>query len=176
MGVAFDAPVISARINTDMASTHKKVIVRKTGRDSISGYVSPAKFVVEGKLELLNPAGKVILVDLAEVKSVDFVRDFNEAPSTGRKTFTSRPRTEGLWVRLRFADNDILEGLMANELTQVIPEGFLITPPDTRGNTQKIFVPKSALIELNVIAVIGRPEVRKKTAEDLRQERLFTEP
>jgi len=79
-------------------------------------------------------------------------------------------------VRLRFADNDILEGLMANELTQVISEGFLITPPDTRGNTQKIFVPKSALVELNVIAVIGRPEVRKKTAEDLRQERLFTEP
>jgi len=159
-----------------MASTHKKVIVQKTGRDSISGYVSPAKFVVEGKLELLSPSGKVILIDLVEVKSVDFVRDFNEAPSVGRKTFTSRPRTEGLWVRLKFADNDVLEGLMANDLTQVIPEGYLITPPDTRGNTQKIFVPRSALVELNVLAVIGRPEARKKTAEDLRQERLFTEP
>src|SRR5258708_26870339 len=150
-----------------MASTHKKVSVRKTGRDSLSGYVSPAKFVVEGKRELLNPSGKVVLIDLAEVKIVDFVRDFREAPSTGRKTFTSRPRTEGLWVRLRFTDNDILEGLMANELTQVIPEGYLITPPDTRGNTQKIFVPKSALAELNVLAVIGPPEARIKTADDL---------
>jgi hypothetical protein len=159
-----------------MASTHKKVIVRKIGRDSISGYVSPAKFVTEGKLELLNPSGKVILIDLAEVKSVDFVRDFSDAPSLGRKTFTSRPRTEGLWVRLRFTDNDVMEGLMANELTQIIPEGFLITPPDTRGNTQKLFIPKSALVELNVLAVIGRPEARRKTAEDLRQERLFTEP
>ncbi len=79
-------------------------------------------------------------------------------------------------MRLRFTDNDILEGLMANELTQVIPEGYLITPPDTRGNTQKIFVPKSALAELNVLAVIGRPEARRKTADDLRQEKLFTEP
>ncbi|MGC2695034.1 MAG: hypothetical protein WA738_04510 [Candidatus Angelobacter sp.] len=159
-----------------MPSTHKKVIVRKMGRDSISGYVSPAHFVMEGKLELLNPSGKVVLVDLAEIKCVDFVRDFNESPTTGRKTFTTRPRTEGLWVRLNFIDNDVLEGMMANDLTQIIPEGYLITPPDTRGNTQKVFVPRTALIEMNVLAVIGRPEARKKTADDVRQEKLFIEP
>lgn len=159
-----------------MPSTHKKVIVRKMGRDSISGYVAPAHFVVEGKLELLNPSGKVVLIDLAEIKSVDFVRDFNETGASGRKTFTTRPRTEGLWVRLNFIDNDVLEGMMANDLTQVAPEGYLITPPDTRGNVQRVFVPKIALHEMNVLAVIGRPEGRKKTAEDARQERLFTEP
>jgi hypothetical protein len=146
------------------------------GRDSLSGYVSPANFVIEGKLELLNPAGKVVLIDLAEIKSVDFVRDFSDTTATGRKTFTTRPRTDGLWVRLRFIDNDVLEGLMANDLTQVISEGYLITPPDTRGNTQRIFVPKIALQELNVLAVIGRPEAHKKTAEDARQEKLFVEP
>src|SRR5947209_4362933 len=128
-----------------MPSTHKKVIVRKLGRDSLSGYVSPANFLVEGRLELLNPSGKVVLIDLLEVKSVDFVRDFNDAASSSRKTFTTRPRTEGLWVRLRFSDNDMLEGMMANDLLQSRPEGYLITPPDTRGNTQKIFVPKTAL-------------------------------
>jgi len=160
-----------------MPSTHKKVIVRKVGRDSISGYVSPAHFIVEGKLELLNPSGKVVLIDLAEVKSVDFVRDFSELGGPGRKTFTTRPRTEGLWVRLRFTDNDVLEGMMPNDLIQVAPEGYLITPPDTRGNIQRVFVPKSALEEMNVLAVIGRPESRRKpapSAEEL-QERLFTE-
>jgi hypothetical protein len=159
-----------------MPSTHKKVIVRKMGRDSISGYVAPAHFVLEGKLELLNPSGKVVLIDLAEIKSVDFVRDFSDTATAGRKTFTSRPRTEGLWVRLKFIDNDVLEGLMANDLTQVVAEGYLITPPDTRGNTQRVFVPRSSLQELNVLAVIGRPESHKKTAEDIRQEKLFTEP
>jgi len=84
-----------------MASSHKKVIVRKMGRDSIGGYVSPANFVAEGKLELLNPSGKVVLIDLGEVKSVDFVRDFSDTAAVGRKTFTSRPRTDGLWVRGR---------------------------------------------------------------------------
>ena len=159
-----------------MPSTHKKVIVRKMGRDSISGYVAPAHFVIEGKLELLNPSGKVVLIDLAEIKSVDFVRDFSDTAAAGRKTFTTRPRTEGLWVRLKFIDNDVLEGLMGNDLTQVAPEGYLITPPDTRGNTQRVFVPRTSLQELNVLAVIGRPEAHKKTAEDIRQERLFTEP
>ena len=144
-----------------MPSTHKKVIVRKMGGDSLSGYVAPANFLVEGKLELLNPSGKVILIDLAEIKSVDFVRDFSDSGGSSRKTFTTRPRTEGLWVRLKFTDNDILEGMMPNDLSQIASEGFLLTPPDTRGNTQRIFVPRAALEEINVLAVIGHAQTRK---------------
>ena len=52
-----------------MPSTHKKVIVRKMDRDSVSGYVSPAQFVNEGKLELLNTAGNVVAMDLREIKA-----------------------------------------------------------------------------------------------------------
>ena len=106
---------------------------------------------------------------------MDFVRDFSDSASVGRKTFTSRPRTEGLWVRLKFTDNDVLEGLMANDLTQISADGYFITPPDTRGNTQRVFVPRTALQEMNVLAVIGRPEAHKKSAEDARQEKLFIE-
>lgn len=159
-----------------MPSTHKKVIVRKTGRDSLRGYVAP-NFVFQGKLELLNQSGKVVMIDLDEVKSVEFVRDFNEVATPGRKTFATRPRTEGLWVRLKFADNDILEGMMPNDLVQLSADGYLITPPDTRGNVQRVFVPKTALAEMNVLAVIGRPDSRRKPVkpEDVRQERLFTE-
>lgn len=158
-----------------MPSTHKKVIVRKRGRDSVSGYVSPANFVVEGKLELLNPSGKVIRIDLEEIKSVDFVRDFSDLAVSARRTFNTRPRMEGLWVRLRFTDNDILEGMMPNDLAQISPEGYLITPPDTRGNVQRVFVPRPALEELIVLGVIGRPESRRRPAADTGQETLFTE-
>src|SRR5208282_3652 len=80
---------------------------------------------------------------------------FGEAESLTRKTFTSRPRSEGLWVRLRFKDNEILEGLMPSDLTQTLPEGFLVNPPDQRSNTQRIFVPRTALESLTVLAVIG---------------------
>jgi hypothetical protein len=158
-----------------MPSTHKKVIVRKMGRDSLSGYVSPAHFIVEGRLELLNTSGKLVQIALEEIKSVDFVRDFADAGGPGRKTFTTRPRTEGLWVRLKFTDNDILEGMMPNDLNQVAAEGYLVTPPDTRGNTQRVFVPKSALEEISVLAVIGHAQARRKRVEDTQQVQLFGE-
>lgn len=158
-----------------MASTHKRVVVRKFGRDSLSGYVAPTAFVSNGKLELLNTGGNLVFVELAEIKSVYFVREFSDSEFT-RKTFTSRPRTEGLWMRLKFKDNDLLEGLMPNDLTQVSADGFLLNPPDTRGNVQRIFVPRSAVVSANVLAVIGSPQARRKAAPDqAAQPELFSE-
>jgi hypothetical protein len=145
-------------------------------RDTINGYVSPANFVHEGKLELLNTAGNVVGIDLKDIKGVYFVREFSDSESLSRKTFTSRPRTEGLWVRLKFKDNEILEGMMPNDLTHATPDGYLINPPDLRSNTQRIFVPRNALESLTVLAVIGAARrVRKGSAGDVRQVQLFGE-
>ena len=145
-----------------MPSTHKKVVVRKMDRDSINGYVAPANFVHEGKLELLNTSGNVVAIDLRDIKGVYFVREFSDSDAVSRKTFTSRPRTEGLWVRLKFKDNEVLEGMMPNDLSLTTAEGFLINPPDLRSNTQRIFVPRSALASLTVLAVIGATRRRRK--------------
>lgn len=159
-----------------MPSTHKKVVVRKIDRDSVNGYVAPANFVREGKLELLNTAGNVVAIDLRDIKGVYFVREFGDSESPSRKTFTSRPRTAGLWVRLKFKDNEVLEGMMPNDLSQTTNEGFLINPPDLRSNTQRIFVPRSALDSLTVLAVIGATRRRRKgVAADTRQVQLFGE-
>jgi Family of unknown function (DUF6982) len=158
-----------------MATTHKKVIVRKMDRDTANGYVN-ATFVSEGKLELLNTSGNVVSIELRDVKGVYFVRDFGDSESLTRKTFTSRPRTEGLWVRLRFRDNEVIEGVMPNDLLQEGVEGFSIIPADTGSNTQRIFVPRTALAEMTVIGVIGekKPGRRGRRPEDTRQVPMFT--
>ncbi|HXZ32878.1 MAG TPA: hypothetical protein VEH30_11405 [Terriglobales bacterium] len=159
-----------------MPSTHKKVVVRKLDRDSVNGYLAPANFVREGKLELLNTAGNVVAIDLREIKVVYFVREFGETESLSRKTFTTRPRTEGLWVRLKFKDNETIEGLMANDLSSNLAEGFLINPPDLRSNTQRMFVPRSALESMTVLAVIGASRRRRRgMAADTRQVPMFGE-
>jgi Family of unknown function (DUF6982) len=158
-----------------MPSTHKKVIVRKMDRDSMSGYVSPSRFIIEGKLELLNTAGKVVYMNLEDIKGVYFVRDFSDSEGFVRKTFTTRPRTEGLWVRIHFKDNEILEGMMPNDLTQISPEGFLIIPPDTRSNTQRVFVPRSALQSLTVLGVIGGAGSRRRPRLQVEQVPMFEE-
>ena len=47
------------RLGNAMATTHKKVIVRKMDRDTVNGYVGAA-FISDGKIELLNTAGNVV--------------------------------------------------------------------------------------------------------------------
>ncbi len=148
-------------------------MVRKVDRDTINGYVAPANFVAEGKLELLNTAGNVVTIELKDIKVVYFVREFGETESPNRKTFTTRPRTEGLWVRLRFKDNEVLEGMMPNDLSVNMPEGFLINPPDLRSNTQRIFVPRTALDSLTVLSVIGASRRQRKPSLDVRQVPMF---
>jgi hypothetical protein len=89
---------------------------------------------------------------------------------------TSRRASFGRHVRVRFKDNEILEGLIPSDLTQNLPEGYLVNPPDQRSNTQSIFVPRTALASLTVLAVIGasrRP--RRGPIDDQRQVPMFEE-
>ena len=72
-----------------------------------------------------------------------------------RKRFSLRPRTAGLWLRLTLTDGDELEGLAANDRTLVDGAGLLLTPPDTRSNTQRIYVPRQAIEKLEVLSLIG---------------------
>ena len=157
-------------------SSRKKVIVRKFSRDWQSGYVEPQGFVRDGRLELLDLTGKVTELTLKEVKMVCFVRDFlpNDPANPERlvrRTFTTRPRSAGIWVRLLFRDGDQLEGLASNDLSLLDPEGIQLTPPDMRSNTQRVFVPRSALEALQVVAVIGSGTRRKPN--DAGQKHLF---
>ncbi|MGA2991100.1 MAG: hypothetical protein ABSD88_11555 [Candidatus Korobacteraceae bacterium] len=159
-----------------MSSTHKKVVVRKLDRDSVQGYLPASNFISDGKLELINTAGTGVRIQLSEIKGVFFVREFGDSEVLPRKTFASRPRTEGLWLRIRFRDGETLEGLMPNDLTQITPEGFFVNPPDTRANTQRIFVPRSGLSEVTVLAVIGSQARRRPPeAADTRQAPLFSD-
>lgn len=160
-------------------STHKKVIVHKANQDLIKGYVHPQScFAAEG-LELLNEAGQLLRVAWAELKQVDFVRELDaEASEPERKVFGSRPKLEGLWVRLRFKDNDVLEGIIANNLIEGTDKGFMLTPPDLNANHQRIFVPRQALAEITVLGVITPGQRRRRVLseeERARQARLFAE-
>ncbi|HVJ09738.1 MAG TPA: hypothetical protein VM554_15280 [Acidisarcina sp.] len=158
-----------------MSASRKKAILRKLSRDWVAGYLEPTGFVSGGKLELLDLSGKVASYDLKDLKWVCFVRDFNSGELNNperllRKNFPARPRSEGLWLRLRLQDGDLIEGLAANDVSLIEQEGLFLTPPDTRSNTQRIFVPRSSVVEFEVLAVIGAAK-RKGAAPE--QETLF---
>jgi hypothetical protein len=159
-----------------MPASHKKVIVRKLGRDWMSGYLAPSAFIAQGQVHLLDLAGKLVAVSVAEVKWICFVREFQSGDTQQperllRKSYATRPRTQGLWLRVRLTDQDVLEGLAMNDLSLLENEGLFLIPPDTRGNTQRLFIPRQAIEEFEVLAVV-KNGVRRNPAEP-QQESLF---
>jgi hypothetical protein len=158
-----------------MASVRKPVIVRKFSRDWLAGYAGADFGQHAAELEILDLAGKVVRVGWEQVKWVCYVRDFPAAGADQanperlmRKQFSLRPRTAGLWLRLTLADGDQFEGLAANDRSLIDGSGLLLTPPDTRSNTQRLYVPRTAIQALEVVSLIGA--AGRKRAEQLKRE------
>jgi hypothetical protein len=162
-----------------MPSSRKKAIIRKFSRDWAAGYLSSDEFVQGSAVEMLGLDGKVTAISLEQIKWVCFVRDFSSGDAANperllRKTFAGRPRTAGLFVRLRLNDGDLIEGLAANDLSLISSNGVALTPPDIRGNTQRMWIPAAAVSELEIVAVIGSAKPRPANVPpDDAQERLF---
>ena len=156
-------------------STNKKVVVERFDREPLRGFANPLTWLLPEGVELISLTGTVAVVPYEEVKAVGFVRDFEPAVLTGeRRVFTTRPKSEGLWIRMQFKDGDLLDGLLANNLLQVTQFGFTVMPPDSLSNNQRIFVPRAALVELKVLGVIGSPlKRRKRTPPPEDQIKLF---
>src|SRR5690242_19671541 len=98
------------------SSTLKKVVVMLSDKATINGYLSASRLGQDEKFDLLTQDGEHQEIPLADVRSVYFVREFTNNFEPERKAFLSRPKLDGLWVRLKFRDNDILEGVVPNDL------------------------------------------------------------
>ena len=155
------------------ASTHKKVVVLLLDRTTLRGYLNPAGLGVADTLDLLTPEGEHRHFAVEDVRSIYFVREFTDDYEPERKAFLSRPKLDGLWVRLKFRDEETLEGVVPNDLLALLDRGVQITPPDLHGTTLKIFIPRTALSEMTVLGVVG--VARRKPAAPVVQPGLFAE-
>ncbi len=173
-----DVPFLS------MSSLQKKTILRRFVGDVLHAYLPASGFVQENHIHYLNLEGRVTTVALREVKTVCFVRDFNLSDAVNperllRRTFVARPRGEGLWIRITFRDDpDVLEGLAATDDALLdgltTDAGLYLSPPDTRANTQRIYVPRLAIASLQILSVINssskRQIVNQTPAKDIHRE------
>jgi len=144
-------------------------------RKTLRGYLNPSRIAQADPLDLLTQDGEHEEIPLARIRSVYFVRDFDDEFEPGRKAFLSRPKLDGLWVRLRYSDNDTLEGVIPNDLLSILDHGVQITPPDLNSGTDRIFVPRSALAEITVLGVVGIARRKPSLAAVAGQPRLFNE-
>jgi hypothetical protein len=151
-----------------VSAARKPVIVRYLTRDWCAGYASANPVDEISDLELLDGAGKLRRIPWEQVKWVCYIR---ELPAEGsvfthnggeperllRRKFSTRPRITGLWVGLTLTDGEELEGVAANDRSLIESAGLLLTPPDTRSNTQRIFIPRTAIREFTVLGVVRPP-------------------
>jgi hypothetical protein len=158
------------------ASTHKKVILVLADKKYLRGYLNPARLGQIDPIDVLTPEGEHLEFPLAKIRSIYFVREFSDEFEPERKAFLSRPKLDGLWVKLRYNDGDTLEGVVPNDLLSLLDNGLQITPPDLNSSTDRIFIPRSALSEVTVLGVVGI--ARRKpaaAAAAAAQPRLFNE-
>lgn len=167
-----------------MGVSHKKVVVRQFEAGLAWGYLPATGFATADRVDLMGVDGRIKTLDFSDIKTIAYVRDFNLDNSTepeqiGRRSFAARPRGEGLWVKFGFRDGDTLEGLAAVDMGflegLIEDRGVFVAPPDTRGNTQRVFVPRAALRSLEVLGYVTSPsrKLAVKKATDVGQGGLF---
>ena len=166
--------------NRAPASTLKKVVVLLLDKKTVRGYLNPAGLGKADEIEVLTVDGEQEFVHLADIKSVYFVREFKDPFEPERKTFLSRPKLDGLWVRLRFRDDDSMEGIVANNLLELLDTGVRLTPPDLHGNVLHMFIPRTSLTEMKVLGVVGVARRSARATRDIgavidAQSKLFRE-
>ena len=173
---AFCKPTLPKAVKSrPTSSTHKKVVVVLSDRTSLQGYLNPARIQPAQPLDLLTADGEHRNIEMDEVRAIYFVRDFTGRYEPERKAFFSRPKLDGLWVRLTFRDKETLEGVVPNDLLALLDSGIQITPPDPNGTAVRIYVPRSALAELTVLGVIGVARRQAAQAAAPVQPKLFSE-
>ncbi len=128
------------------------------------GYLDPAGLGRTEAVDLLSLDGEHRPIPFSGVKSVHFVREFDQPFVPARKYFLSRPRQEGLWVQLRFVDGDQMEGLVPNNLLGLLENGIQITPPESNGNNLRLFIPRTALTDFVVLGVVGAAQRARHAA------------
>jgi hypothetical protein len=156
-------------------TTHKKAIVILLDKTRAQGYLNPGSLGQADTVEVLTREGEYLNLDLAKVKSIHFVREFTNHHEPERKTFLSRPKLDGLWVRCRFRDDDCIEGIVPNNLVDMLENGVRLTPPDLHGNSLWVFIPRTALAEIKVLGVVGIARRQPVAVASPAQPKLFEE-
>lgn len=141
----------------EVLSGKPPIIVRTRRGELTRGHLLEGRRLLTGELRMTDSDGKRFAVKVPGLKAVFFVRDFDgDSDYLESKTLASDPERSGLRVRLRFEDNETLEGVVENSLELLAYPGFFFWPGDPHSNNRLIYVGKSSLLGFTVLGVRDR--------------------
>ncbi len=95
----------------ELLNSRPAVIARTKQGQLIPGYLDKGRLLVRGILKMSDVNGEPLPVDLHKLKGLFFVRDFTgDRDYLEEKTLNTDPGRRGLRARIRFEDNESLEG------------------------------------------------------------------
>lgn len=150
-----------------MKQQSRKVVAHVLGGKLIKGYLSAEQphdlehtlrrhLVRNGAHLPIIPheSESEISVGLDSLKALYFVKSFEGRTDYQEvKFFDSHPVVEGLWVQVRFADDEVTEGILQNSLRFLVEPGFLLKPPDPLSNNEYVYVLKKSLKDFRILGV-----------------------
>jgi hypothetical protein len=133
----------------------RKVIARKLNGEILKGYMETVpELSGEDDISIISLTEEVIKIPKQELKALFFVRKFSGNREYSEiKFFESQPKIDGLWVRVIFYDNELIEGIVSNSIRFLMEDGFYLKPPDPNSNNRIMYVVKSALKDFTVLGV-----------------------
>ena len=96
------------------------------------------------------------LVGASQAKAVFFVKGHEGVLDHDEVKFFSDIAATDLWIRIRFADGEVLEGETRNDARLLFDPGVWLRPLDRTGNNILVYVPKSSVVEFHVMGVAIR--------------------
>jgi hypothetical protein len=107
-----------------------------------------------GQVELRLLDGRTATIELSQAKAVFFVNAFAGQPKYKELSFFKNvPEFPGLWVRLRFADQEVTEGLVRNSLGMLVQTGLFLKPPDPSSNNRMVYALKRHLLNFEILGL-----------------------
>jgi hypothetical protein len=97
--------------------------------------------------------GESHIVQLSDMKAIFFVKRHEGSLEHDEVNFFSDISATDLWIRVQFADGEVLEGRTENNARLLFDSGVWLRPFDSTGNNVLVYVPKSSVVEFHVMGV-----------------------
>ena len=146
--------------------TAKRVFLYRFDRLPVEGFASGS--LSGGPLEVITQGGSLQPLVPSEIKALCFISEGGKADLfTADPLFQRRPKLPGLWARFTFRDGEKLDGILPHNLLEWPQDGYLLIPPRASSTRQRVFIPRSALLDAECRGVVGRPAaVARKASQD----------
>jgi hypothetical protein len=93
-------------------------------------------------------------IALSDLKAIFYVNSFDGDPVHNHLNFHTRaPVVHGIWIRIKFVDGEVMEGIVYNSIRYLVDPGFFLVPTDPDSNNKLVYVVKSKLEDHRVLGL-----------------------